>query len=388
MFRETTCVLVIALTGALVTRAARGDEPEVVAPRLARTIVLPGVNKSRPTAGVRGRIDHLAYDPRTERLFVAALENGSLEVVDLERGERVASFADLAQPQGLAVSPETSCAVLACGGDGQLHIYDTQTLTEVRTVAAGGDADNVRYDPRSKLIYVSCRGGNGGAIGAFDPRTWERQRELTFATRPESFQLDPDSPRLVANLPGGLRAEQDGLVAVVNRESGQPLAEIRLIGLARNYPMALDAAHDRAFVAARRPATLAMLDLHRATVSAQAACGEDSDDLFYDAQTQRVYVICGGYRPDMAPTPTTTQSAAPASQTTSAPSELGSIDVFEVRPPSAGAGRGPLLERVAATPTAPHARTGLFVPQRRALYVAVPPQNGRDAEIREYRVGD
>ena len=39
-----------------------------------------------PLPGVHGRIDHLAVDPADGRLFVAALENNTLEVVDLKSG--------------------------------------------------------------------------------------------------------------------------------------------------------------------------------------------------------------------------------------------------------------------------------------------------------------
>jgi hypothetical protein len=41
-----------------------------------------------------------------------------------------------------------------------------------------------------------------------------------------------------------------------------------------------------------------------------------------------------------------------------------------------------LLGRV---PTAPGARTGLFLPASRTLYVAAPRREGAPAEIREYR---
>ena len=43
-------------------------------------------------------------------------------------------------------------------------------------------------------------------------------------------------------------------------------------------------------------------------------------------------------------------------------------------------------EGISTTPTAPRARTGLFVPSRRTLYLAVPFRGEREAEIREYRI--
>jgi hypothetical protein len=52
----------------------------------SRTIPLPDTNGTNTTACLPGRLDHFAYDPATHRLFVAAVEHGSLEVIDLDRG--------------------------------------------------------------------------------------------------------------------------------------------------------------------------------------------------------------------------------------------------------------------------------------------------------------
>ena len=55
--------------------AAREFDPQTEAPlRLVQKIPMPNV---------KGRIDHMDVDAKGEHLFVAGLENGSLEVVDL-----------------------------------------------------------------------------------------------------------------------------------------------------------------------------------------------------------------------------------------------------------------------------------------------------------------
>jgi len=359
-----------SLAGCTRPERAALDEAAVVP---ARTIPLPGVGAPRTDVGVPGRIDHFAYDQDTQRLFVAALENGSLEVLDLEKGERIKSIAGLAHPQGIAVVPGGRCAAVACGQDGFLRVYDTISLDEKRAIEVGRGADNVRYDDRLNAVWVAHGHTSGGAVVAFDAKTWDKLREISFRHRPESFRLDPNSPRLFANLPGGVRAEQDGAVAVVNRETGESIAETPLPGRARNFPMAFDAAHERLFIATRKPAKLIVIDTRTYTIIGEADCTDDSDDLFHDAQTNRVLVIGGGFRPDLQTPPLATATSSPA------PDETGAVDVFSVGP----AGE---LTRIAVTRTAPHARTGFFVPSRRAIYLAVPPRDGRDSEIREYLV--
>jgi hypothetical protein len=85
-----------------------------VALLLATTLFAPGAEKvadlrltqTLSLAGVKGRIDHLAYDPGHERLFVCALGNDSVEVIDLRGGKRVHSISGLGSPQGIAYVPK------------------------------------------------------------------------------------------------------------------------------------------------------------------------------------------------------------------------------------------------------------------------------------------
>ena len=63
--------------------------------RLVETIPLPGV---------KGRLDHMDVDVKGKRLFVAGLENGSLEVVDLQTGKRTQSIPGFKKPQRIYVS--------------------------------------------------------------------------------------------------------------------------------------------------------------------------------------------------------------------------------------------------------------------------------------------
>src|SRR5580765_2093554 len=52
-------------------------------------------------AGVRGRIDHLALDSKRGLLYVAALENATVEIVDLRARAKKSSLAGMSEPQGV-----------------------------------------------------------------------------------------------------------------------------------------------------------------------------------------------------------------------------------------------------------------------------------------------
>ena len=46
------------------------------------------LEKEIPLPDVEGRIDHFSADVQGQRLFIAALENGTVEVIDIRKGER------------------------------------------------------------------------------------------------------------------------------------------------------------------------------------------------------------------------------------------------------------------------------------------------------------
>src|SRR5690348_18500271 len=63
---------------------------------LEKTIELPDV---------QGRIDHMSIDVKGERLFVSALGNNTVEVIDLKAGKRVHTIPGLEEPQGVLYVP-------------------------------------------------------------------------------------------------------------------------------------------------------------------------------------------------------------------------------------------------------------------------------------------
>ena len=86
------------------------------------------LEKEIPLPGVEGRIDHFSVDVLGQRLFVAALENGTVEVLDIRKGERSAEIKGLSEPQGVCYSSQNGELYVASGGDGTLRIYDGNSL--------------------------------------------------------------------------------------------------------------------------------------------------------------------------------------------------------------------------------------------------------------------
>jgi hypothetical protein len=81
-----------------------------------------------PMPNVKGRIDHMDVDVNGNRLFVAGLENGSLEVVDLRAGKWSKSIPGFKKTQGVAYVRSLNKVFVASGDDGMLRVFRGDTL--------------------------------------------------------------------------------------------------------------------------------------------------------------------------------------------------------------------------------------------------------------------
>jgi hypothetical protein len=67
-------------------------------------------------------------DVKGKRLFVAGLENASVEVVDLKAGKRVRSIPGFQKPQGIAYVESLNKLFIASGDDAMLRVFRGDTL--------------------------------------------------------------------------------------------------------------------------------------------------------------------------------------------------------------------------------------------------------------------
>ncbi len=289
---------------------------------------------------VEGRIDHMAVDRERQRLYVAALGNNTVEVLDLKEGKQVGRIDGLKKPQGVAVIPVTGEFVVASGDDGKCRKYSSDRKL-LGTIDGLDDADNVRFDAAAKLIYV---GYGDGALAVISADKFNKIADIKLAGHPESFQLEAQGKRIFVNVPDA------GHVAVVDREKRQVTEKWSIDTAKANFPMAVDEVHHRLFVGCRRPAKLLVIDTDSGkTLSAHNCCG-DTDDLFYDKLNQRIYVVGGS----------------------------GKVDAFN----QVDADNYKLAEQIT---TAPGARTAYYSADLNRLFVAVPRRSGQTCEIRVFQ---
>lgn len=295
---------------------------------------------SIPLPHVDGRIDHLAVDPATGHLFVAALGHGTVEVIDPHSERDIRSLAGFREPQGIAVAPGGGPVGVANGEGTGVDLLDPHDYHRIGAVPLGDDSDDMREE--GGRFYV---GYGDGAIAVIDPRQAKLIGTVKLPGHPEAFAVEQSGPRIFVNVPTTDR------IVVIDRRAMKVVADWPVNRARSNFPMALDEAGHRLFIGCRDPASVLVYDTRNGRLLDSFAAVGDTDDLFYDASRKRLYVSGGE----------------------------GYLDVFD-------AGTDGRYPRVAHIRTASGARTSLFVPEQHRLYVAIPHRGVQRAELRVFDV--
>jgi DNA-binding beta-propeller fold protein YncE len=324
---------------------------------LVETIPLPG----------DGYMDHLTIDVKGQRLFISGEAAKSLIAVDLRAGKVIHETKALsAMPKKAFYLPETNEVWVTLTDSTVVAISGTTyDITKTVKLSGYGDpnrgADNAAYDPAAHLIYVGVEvfedfGGSGqhgdtdASIDIVDIQTAKLVGSIKLpGGDPAGITIEPSGKRLyvtMGDIVGG-----DSHVAVVDLEKRAVIAQWPITGGPVPHTAGLDAAHHRLFVGSRtiahtgdvggghqhEPGKLVVMDTETGKVVQVLDSVGGADDLQYDAATGRIYFV----------------------------GTTGTVAVFKEMDPD----HFQLLGKV---PTGAISKTGLWVPELKRFYAAVP----------------
>ena len=272
---------------ALFATQAYAQEKQVL--RLVQTIPLPGV---------KGRLDHMGVDVDQKRLFVAAVDNNTLEVIDLTRGKVLKSLGGFKDTQDALFLGGDFNKLYVSSLDGHVRIFQGETFNLVQDFKIEPDPNRLRVDPATNLIYFGYGGQNAGfnqygRVGIMQARPGAGYDQLV------ADMIAPTSrPGHLADLAmddNGRLLICDSRADVIYQFDSQKRELIKSWRTAGDgaADMALDRAAHRLFVGTRVPPQMTVYD----SVSGkeiQALQGpETMDGVHYDAECKRIYMTGG-----------------------------------------------------------------------------------------------
>jgi WD40 repeat protein len=249
--------------------------------RLVETISLPHV---------KGRLDHMEVDAQGQRLFLAGLENGTFEVVDLRAGKWTRSIPGFKKPQGALYVPERNKLFLASGDDGMIRVFQGDTLRLLDTIELEPGPNRIVYDPNSKLVYVGYGGKDAGKdygeVGIIDAKTDKHIGDVKVTAHPSELLLNKSGTTLFVFISIANQLQ------VVDTKKRQPILTWP-ISSQRPGDAAFDEASSRLFIGSRTPPEMIVMDAQSGKEIAHLPTAEGMDGVYFDRVRRRVYVSGG-----------------------------------------------------------------------------------------------
>jgi DNA-binding beta-propeller fold protein YncE len=370
---KTYLTVLLTLCMAFVSRAQGQNIPMQSSSgllKLVQTIPLP----------TEGYMDRLTVDVKGQRLFVCGENNKTLVVVDLRAGNVIHETRLAASPKKPVYLPDTNEVWVNMTDNTLVAISGaTYEVTKVVPLTGHGDpnrgGDNGAYDPATHLYYAAVETFKDNALEAFKGGT-----DIAYGgadnhvPRGASIEIvDTKTAELVGSIklpggdPAGVAIETSGKrlyvtmgdviggdshVAVVDLEKRVVVARWPITGGPVPHTAGLDAVHHRLLIGSRikpntgefggghqyEPGKLVVMDTETGkVVQALDNVGGADDTIYYDAATGRIYC----------------------------PGTTGTVAVFQEKDPD----HFVLLGKV---PTGAVSKTGLWVPEWKRFYSAVP----------------
>lgn len=293
---------------------------------LVKTITLPRV---------QGGFDHFAYDAALHRLYLAASDNGTLEVMDLREGKRVSSLRGFTNPHSVLVRANVDEILVTDSGKQASVLLQQSTLKKLKNLDLALGANCILLDPTGKRLFVTAGGDRVGqsdsTLQIVSPDSGAVLRTVRVpALHLQPMALDTEHKRLFVNI-----ADQD-VIGLFNSDTLERTGTWPIPKGHKNSPIAFDLESNSLFVIASDPGILMELDAASGALRASHPTPSNPDDLGFDPKSRRLFV----------------------------PGE-GALNVYQMGP-SASIN---LIERLE---TGAEARTGIFLPDMDTYAVAVP----------------
>jgi DNA-binding beta-propeller fold protein YncE len=327
--------------------------------RLVETIPLP----------TEGYMDHLSYDLKNQHLFLSGENNKEVVVVDMKAGKVIQEVKVGGNPRKPFFNSATNELWVDLGDNTAVALNGT-TFEVTKTVELTGgkdaqtrDPDNAAYDAAKGLYYIGVRtrkaGTKDGSIEIVDTKTAKLVGRIPMeGDEPAAIALDVAANRLYVGM--GDVENGESTIKVVDIAKRAVIANWSTAGGPQPHVAGLDAANHRLFMGSRLggghnvdPGKLVIINTETGKVIQTLDATGGGDEIFFDAPSKRVYFS----------------------------GSTGTLAVFHEDDPD----HFRLLGKV---PTGAIAKSGIWIPELKRYYAAVPKHFVQMVPTTQYGIRD
>src|SRR5947209_3456132 len=240
---------------------------------------------------ISGDVDHLAIDTAGQRLFLAAEDNGTLRVIDLNTGKLERTVKGFNTPHSILFLPDQN-ELYITDGSKAVQVLDATTFQVKKTIATTPGADSIGVDRANHMLFAVSGGKDvsmtKSVISEIDTKSGKLIRELPIdAAHVEAMAIEKSGSKLYVNV------TDKNYLAVIDRKTGATIAQWHIAEAKQNAPIAFDEAHGRLFIVCRDPGKLVVVDSTTGRSIASFPTGARADEVVFDPTHHRVYVASG-----------------------------------------------------------------------------------------------
>ncbi len=225
-----------------------------------------------------GGWDYINADDVSGHLFVS---HGSMvQVVDMQKGELIATIPDTKGVHGIAVAHELNKGYISCGRDSSVTVFDLKSFATIGKIkVTGRNPDAILYEPLNKRIFTFNGGSSNASV--IDATTDKVIETIKLEGKPE-FSVTDGKGNVYVNI------EDKSLIDLINGKTLQVENSWPIAPGGEASGLAIDIENNLLFAVCDNKLMIA-LDATTGKVVASLPIGEHVDGAAFDPTLKCAY---------------------------------------------------------------------------------------------------
>jgi YVTN family beta-propeller protein len=157
------------------------------------TLIDPATQAVISTIPLGGKPEFAVFDPQTNLMYQNLKDTNSMVTLDLEKRAIVETLAlqNCQGPSGMAIDEKNRRLFIVCSGNSTLEILDLNKKQGIASFPIGGAPDSVAFDAGLHRIYTTGRSGVLVVLRQDDPNSYHEIDSIKLHYGAHTLAVDP-----------------------------------------------------------------------------------------------------------------------------------------------------------------------------------------------------